>query len=29
VSCQGSVPESIIAFLDGKDNEDTIALQLV
>ena len=26
VSCQGSVPESLIAFLDGKDYEDTIRL---
>eukprot|EP01083_Nonionella_stella_P027109 74587_1 len=26
VSCQGSVPESIIAFLDGSDYEDTIRL---
>lgn len=26
VSCQGSVPESIIAFLDGKNYEDTIRL---
>ncbi len=24
VSCQGSVPESIIAFLDGEDFEDTV-----
>ncbi|WP_290391392.1 ADP-ribosylglycohydrolase family protein, partial [Paramuribaculum intestinale] len=26
VSCQGSVPESIIAFLDGRDFEDTVRL---
>jgi ADP-ribosylglycohydrolase len=26
VSCQGSVPEAIIAFLDGSDLEDTIRL---
>jgi len=26
VSCQGSVPESLIAFFDGKDYEDTIRL---
>ena len=24
VSCQGSVPEAIIAFLEGKDYEDTV-----
>ncbi|MEL6923795.1 MAG: ADP-ribosylglycohydrolase family protein [Bacteroidota bacterium] len=28
VSCQGSVPEAIIAFLDGKDFEDTIRLAI-
>lgn len=28
VSCQGSVPESIIAFLDGKDLVDTIRLAI-
>lgn len=28
VSCQGSVPESIIAFLEGKDFEDVIRLAI-
>ena len=28
VSCQGSVPEAIIAFVDGKDFEETVRLAI-